>query len=268
MRLNLVGYLLGQLGISFVLSSLLLFLIYILLLLIKVIILGDLVDGEAVGAVLCVLEASRLLHYRCLLHLLFSFFIHVRLVVLSNGEQVHIHTAIAAVHGRRRVGVVERASHPAAIGLLVVRRNVLLVDDFVLAGRLLRANRAETLSELLRVLLVALLGVIGRVAEVLRIIELFFITVVVRHNLLVLESVVASPHDRVRRLQSRLARQCRISFLLLHLLFIFSFYFLFDFLFNLSLLLFTLQLFHLFPRLVPFETRLDFRGSSFDLGII
>ena len=136
MRLNLVGYLLGQLGISFVLRSLLFLFFLILLLLIEVVILGDLVNGEAVGAVLCVLEAPRLLLHRCLLHLLFPFFLHVRLVVLSDGEQVHIHTAVAAVHGRR-VGVVERASHPATIGLLVVRRNVLLVDDFVFTGRLL-----------------------------------------------------------------------------------------------------------------------------------
>ena len=89
---------------------------------IKVIIFGDLVNSEPIRAILCVLEAPRLLHDWCwsgLLYFIFFLllFLHdVRLVVLSDSEQFLVHATVVPVpvpipaSPRRRFWIFKRAS--------------------------------------------------------------------------------------------------------------------------------------------------------------
>ena len=86
--------------------------------LVEVVVLSDLIDSKSVWAFICVLEAPRLLYDRSWsrLHYFFFLFLYVRLVVLSDCEQILSPQAILAVDGR--IWVVKCASLPAPIIML------------------------------------------------------------------------------------------------------------------------------------------------------
>ena len=83
--------------------------------LVEVVVLGDLVNSKSVGAFICVLEAPRLLYDRSWsrLHYFFFLFFYVRLVVLSDCEQVLCPHSILALNGRIRI--IKRARLSASI---------------------------------------------------------------------------------------------------------------------------------------------------------